>query len=245
MLTELIFGRLLLLAKRVFISYRREDTAPAAGRVYDRLSRVLAKADVFFDVNTIGFGEDFKKRIVAEIGRSHAALIFIGDKWLEEVPPARKIRIWDTNDYVRAEVREVLARSILVVPILVSGAHMPNPEQLPDDIKAITTKHAVSLRHESFDDDTEKIVAAILGADARERDWERQTSVWSRIVYAIGGAAAAAMLLILVALMHFWLLARPLSASIGAPMTVLTAVATISLGGWIGLLRAVRKRHRR
>jgi hypothetical protein len=53
--------------KRVFISYRREDTASAAGRVYDRLSRLLSKANVFFDVSAIGGGEDFVQRIASEI----------------------------------------------------------------------------------------------------------------------------------------------------------------------------------
>ena len=53
--------------KKVFISYRREDTASAAGRVYDRLARLLTKSNVFFDVSTIGGGEDFVQRIASEI----------------------------------------------------------------------------------------------------------------------------------------------------------------------------------
>ena len=65
------------MAKKVFISYRREDTAPAAGRVYDRLSRLLSKRNVFFDVSTISGGENFESRIVSGIERSDAALAFI------------------------------------------------------------------------------------------------------------------------------------------------------------------------
>ena len=75
--------------KTVFISYRREDTAPAAGRVYDRLSLVLSESNVFFDVSAIGGGEDFEKMITSAIGKSDAALIFIGDKWLEPTQPRR------------------------------------------------------------------------------------------------------------------------------------------------------------
>ncbi|MGH6802750.1 MAG: toll/interleukin-1 receptor domain-containing protein, partial [Methyloceanibacter sp.] len=71
------------MAKKVFISYRREDTGSAAGRVYDRLSRLLPKSNLFFDVNTIGGGEDFVRKIESEIGRSDVTLVFIGDKWLE------------------------------------------------------------------------------------------------------------------------------------------------------------------
>src|SRR5262249_49813359 len=36
--------------------------------------------------------------------------------------------------------RAALARPILVLPVLVAGARMPQSEQLPEDVKAITTK---------------------------------------------------------------------------------------------------------
>jgi hypothetical protein len=115
--------------KRVFISYRREDTGPAAGRLYDRLSRLLLKTNVFFDVSTVGGGEDFNTKIESAIRRSDAALIFIGDKWLEPVQPSGKARIWEARDYVRAELRTALARPILALPVLVAGARMPNPRR--------------------------------------------------------------------------------------------------------------------
>ena len=162
------------MSKKVFISYRREDTAPAAGRVYDRLWRLLSKPNVFFDVSTIGGGEDFEQKISSEMGRSDAALIFIGREWLGPVQPTRNARIWETHDYVRAEVRAALARRIFLLPVLVAGAQMPKPEQLPEDLRAITTKNALPLRHESFDDDTEAIVAALLGRPAREWSWENK-----------------------------------------------------------------------
>jgi hypothetical protein len=223
------------LAKRVFISYRREDTAAVARLVYDRLWRVLGKSSVFFDVNAIGGGEDFEKRIITEISRSDAALILIGDKWLGVNASSERGRIWDSQDYVRAEVREALARSLLIIPLLVSGTRMPGAEQLPDDVKALSTKNAMSLRHESFEDDTENIIAAILGTQARERGWEKQASIWRRIAWTLGGMVMAAGTVLALALAHFAIFARPLEASIGIPSTVLLIVATIVLGGWAGL----------
>jgi TIR domain len=202
-------------SKKVFISYRREDTAPSAGRVYDRLSRLLSKPNVFFDVSTIGGGEDFKEKIVSAIGRSDAALIFIGREWLAPVQPAGKARIWEASDYVRTELRAALARPILVLPVLVAGAQMPQPEQLPEDVKAITTKNALPLRHESFDDDAENIVATVLGVSGKERPWENKGTLWSKIAYGIGGAIVALAVVVAVALVHFWILDRSLSESIG------------------------------
>jgi len=228
--------------KRIFISYRREDTAPAAGRVYDRLVRLLSESNVFFDVSAIGGGLDFKKEIASAIDRSNAALIFIGDKWLEPVQPINQIRIWEPDDYVRAEVRAVLARPILALPILVASARMPEPAQLPEDIRAITTKNALRLRHESFDDDTENIVAAVLGIPRRQRTWEDRATLLSKIVYAIVGVFAASAFMLFVSLVHYQMLERPLSASVGAPVTAIILIVSLIFGGWMGLRYGTRKR---
>jgi hypothetical protein len=229
-------------ARHVFISYRREDTAAAAGRVYDRLSRLLSKRNVFFDVSAIGGGEDFVARIASEIGKSDAVLVFIGDKWLEPASPGGTPRICAPDDYVRAELRAALSRPLLVVPVLVGGARMPKPDRLPDDISAITVKNALPLRHESFDDDTENIVAAVLGLTAAERAWEDKASFGAKLAHGLGGAIAGAVLVLLLALLHFWIMGRPLSATIGAPLTTLLIIASTALGSWLGWRYKARKR---
>jgi len=229
-------------AKRVFISYRREDTGSAAGRVYDRLSRLLPKSNLFFDVSTIGGGEDFVRRIESEIGRSDVALVFIGDKWLEPAHPSSRGRIWEQDDYVRAELRAALARPMLILPILVAGARMPKPAQLPEDVRAVTGKNALPLRHESFDGDTETIVAAVFGVSAKDRAWEDKGTLRTKIGYAIAGAIVACALLLAAALVHFWVLARPLSATIGGPLTTLLLIGGTICGLWLGLRYEARKR---
>ena len=227
------------MAKRIFISYRRDDTGPVAGRIYDRLSALLSKPNVFFDVYTIKGGENFEKKIVDAIGKCDGALVFIGDKWLE-ASPASKSRIWNEKDYVRAEVREALARSMTVLPILVAVARMPDPELLPEDVRDITTRNALPLRHESFDDDAENIVAAILGRRERERDWEKRRGPVATALYAAAGILVSCVVLLGAALVHFWVFDRALSESIGAPMTVLLAVFAVILGGWAGFRYARR-----
>ena len=233
------------MSEKVFISYRREDTAAVAGRVYDRLSRLLSKRNVFFDVSTIGGGEDFLKRIASEISSSDVALVFIGVRWLEPVQATGKARIWEADDHVRAEVRAAMARSIRVLPVLVSGASMPKPEQLPEDIRAITTKNALPLRHESFDDDTERLVAAVLGVSAKEKSWEKEGTLWSKFAYAALGALAGSVFAVIGALFHYWVLARPLSSTIGGPVTVLLLIAIVMFGVWLGLRYEPQKRRLR
>jgi hypothetical protein len=231
-------------SKRVFISYRREDTGSSAGRVYDRLRKILPASDVYFDLNTIKAGEDFAKSIVSAIGQCDVVLAFIGKNWLAPRHEGDQARIWDPNDYVRAEIRAALARPILVLPVLVDGARMAEPDVLPTDIRAISTRNAVPLRLESFDDDTENIVTTILGIPAKERLWENEGNLAAKLGYSLAGVIVAFVLLGVSALVHFWILARPLSASIGAPATTLLLVLATILGVGAGLLYEARRRRR-
>jgi len=227
--------------KRVFISYRREDTAPAAGRVYDRLCRLLPKSDVFLDVSTIGGGEIFDRKLIAEIERSDAVLVFIGKAWL--ALDGGRARLQEPDDYVRTEVRAALARPILVLPVLVDGAQMPRPDQLPDDIRAISARNALPLRHESFDDDTENIAATVLGVAGAARPWDDKGRLGVKVGYAAAGLVAALLLLLTVALAHFWIVGRPLSASIGEAATTLLLIAGALAGVALGFGYGVRRRR--
>jgi len=229
--------------KRVFISYRREDTAPAAGRVYDRLCRLISKSNVFFDVRTISGGEIHDRKIMTEIERSEAALVFIGKSWLMS---NGRMRLQEPDDYVRAEVRAVLARPMLVLPVLVDGAQMPPPDQLPDDIRALSTRNALTLRHESFDDDTENIVAAVLGVAEGARPWDDRGRLAVKVGYAAAGLLVAAIVLMVAAVTHFWVAGRPLSASIGEAATTFLLLAAAAIGVGVGLgYEARRRSHRR
>lgn len=228
--------------KRVFISYRREDTAPAAGRVYDRLCRLISKSNVFFDVSTISGGEIYDRKIMTEIERSEAALVFIGKSWLMS---NGRMRLQEPDDYVRAEVRAVLARPMLVLPVLVDGAQMPPPDQLPDDIRGLSTRNALTLRHESFDDDTENIVAAVLGVAEGARPWDDRGRLAVKVGYAAAGLLVAAIVLMVAAVTHFWVAGRPLSASIGEAATTFLLLAAAAIGVGLGLGYEARRRKQR
>jgi formylglycine-generating enzyme required for sulfatase activity len=48
---------------KIFISYRRRDSAGVTGRIYDRLCAHFGWDAVFMDIDSIPFGEDFRERI--------------------------------------------------------------------------------------------------------------------------------------------------------------------------------------
>ena len=230
--------------KTIFISYRRSDTAPAAGRVYDRLCQLISKHNVFFDVSTVGGGEDFVTKVTTAIHKSDAVLVFIGKKWLEPTADV-VIRILETEDHVRAEVRVALQQTGIVLPVLVDGAVMPRPELLPDDVRAISTKNALLLRHESFDDDTENLIRAVFGKTAKQRLWDDHGSLAGKIGFSFAGIAVALVLLAAGALVHLWLWSRPISASIGDPATWALLLAGAVVGAWMGFRYEAGRRRRR
>ena len=232
------------MSKKIFISYRRQDTAPAAGRLYDRLCRLLSKPNVFLDVSTIAGGEDFVTAVTAAIKQSDAVLVFIGKRWLEPGDDGT-IRIWETGDHVRAEVRVALEHASIVLPVLVDGAQMPGLEQLPEDLRAISVKNALPLRHESFDDDTENIVATILGTSRKARLWDEGGKLGAKVRFALGGLVAALAIWVLGGLLFFWLRGHFLAESIGNAATAVLLVAAIVAGAWLGYLYEGRRRRRR
>jgi TIR domain len=68
---------------KVFVSYRREDSAASAGRLGDRLVYEFGKDQVFMDVDSIPLGSDFVKRLADEVQRCDVLLAVIGPRWNE------------------------------------------------------------------------------------------------------------------------------------------------------------------
>ena len=54
---------------KIFLSYRRQDSAGVAGRIYDRLRAHFGDDAVFMDIDSIPFGEDFREHIDAAVGQ--------------------------------------------------------------------------------------------------------------------------------------------------------------------------------
>lgn len=203
---------------------------------------------MFFDVSTIAGGEDFVDNVTNAIQKSDAVLVFIGKKYLEPTTDG-VVRLLQADDHVRAEVRAALRKSSqkseIVLPVLVDGAIMPRPEQLPEDIRAICTRNALPLRHESFDDDTENVVKTILGVSAKERMWDDRGKLSTKIGYSLAGLLAALALWVLGGLLFFWVSGHFLAESIGNAANIALLTAAVVAGAWMGFNYEAGRRKRR
>ncbi|MCO1657135.1 toll/interleukin-1 receptor domain-containing protein [Pseudonocardia humida] len=145
----------------IFVSYRRDDTAAAAGRLADLLIGRFGASRVFMDVDTIDYGQDFVQRIDQAIAGCDVLLAPIGTKWLDAVNERGQRRIDDPNDFVATEIGTALRRGIAVIPILVDGARMVDATALPAKLSGLARRNATSLDRDSFAADARRILDAV------------------------------------------------------------------------------------
>lgn len=160
-------------ASGIFISYRRDDTAYAAGWLFDRLVDEFGPEQVFKDMDSIALGDDFVDAITAAVSSTDVLLALIGDKWLGMVDEHGERRLDDPDDFVRLEIEAALERDVRVIPILVEGARMPRSEELPQSVAALARRQALELTSSRFSSDTRTLLSVLektlLGA-ARTHD---------------------------------------------------------------------------
>jgi len=148
-------------AGRIFISYRREETAYPAGWLYDRLAARFADDQVFKDVDSIELGDDFVEVISSAVGSCDVLLALIGDRWLTITDEDGQRRLDDPNDFVRVEIEAALTRNVRVIPILVEGARMPRAAQLPPSLARLVRRQALELHPARFDFDTGRLLRVL------------------------------------------------------------------------------------
>ncbi len=125
---------------RIFISYRRNDSASNAGRIYDRLESHFGQGQVFMDVDTIQPGLDFVDVVQEAVGSCDAFIAVIGKEWLGASDESGRRRLENPEDLVRVEVATALERDIRVIPVLVQGTQMPAVTELPEGLKSLSQR---------------------------------------------------------------------------------------------------------
>lgn len=148
--------------KGIFISYRRQDSQSAAGRLADHLREHLAVVPIFRDVETIEPGVDFVEAIGHALHSCRILLAIIGPRWATMTDAAGRRRLDDANDTARLEIATALQHSdVLVIPVLVDGATMPDAEALPDDLKPLARRNAFELTDKRWEFDVSSLVDAL------------------------------------------------------------------------------------
>jgi hypothetical protein len=146
----------------IFISYRREDSAGYAGRMHEELEGRLGASQVFRDADTLRAGQDFEQAIRQRLEHCQACVVLIGPNWVKSSTSTGQRRLDQPGDYVCMEIAAALARpGVLVIPVLVGGAMMPAASELPEVIRPLRRRQAITVRDEAWESDMDRLAAAL------------------------------------------------------------------------------------
>jgi hypothetical protein len=150
-----------------FISYRRDDAAAEAGRLYDLLCEQFGRDAVFMDVDTLRPGVNYASVIEQHLHGCQVLLAVIGRGWLNARGPEGGRRLDAPDDFVRREIESALSRAVTVIPVLVDGAQAPAESALPQTLRTLARLQAVALDTPEFRRDAEPLLATLAGAGGR------------------------------------------------------------------------------
>ena len=166
-------------APTFFVSYRREDAGYAEALRVSLIARYGAD-QVFKDVDSMALGSSWKEQVIGAIDRSTHVLALIGDGWMDGVDDGGCVA--GHADPVVFELEEALRQNVSIVPVLVGGRQMPEPDELPALLRLHDFRYlnAARIRAESPGPDIDTLTKRFA---ERERLWSpasRRVHRWLR-----------------------------------------------------------------
>jgi TIR domain len=146
---------------KIFINYRRSDEPGFVRALFSLLAEAFSAEQLFIDVDDIPPGEDFVLKLESQVAQCDVMLVVIGKSWLDATGEHGNRRLDDPNDFVRIEIEAALKQGKRVIPVLVHGARMPRPDELPESLRQLATRNAVPLTHDRFADDGQALVKTL------------------------------------------------------------------------------------
>jgi hypothetical protein len=140
----------------IFLSYRRNESAGHAGRLFDRLTARFGDDRVFMDVDTLTPSDRFATRIEKAIANADVMLVLIGPGWV-----AQADRLAQADDFVRREILAAIRVECRLVPVALDGAALPAAAQLPEELRPLLASEGAVLRHGEFARDADHLAEAI------------------------------------------------------------------------------------
>src|SRR5512147_2512117 len=158
----------------IFISYRRDQDAGFAGRLFDRLERTFRRKALFMDVDSIAPGQDFVSILETRVAKCDVLLALIGRGWLTATDEAGRRCLDNAEDFVRIEIATALTQAKRVIPVLIDDAPMPRSEDLPEVLKPLVRRQATRLSHERFKADSDRLIRVLKHVLAETETVHRQ-----------------------------------------------------------------------
>jgi CHASE2 domain/TIR domain len=162
-------GGLPVQASEFFISYRREQSAWPGRILCGELTKRFGESSVFMDTDSIDAGQQWPNQIENAIQRSSVVLVLIGPGWLDVRNAEGDRRLDDPGDWVRLEIEAALAApKVVVVPVLLDGAKVPDAQDLPESLRPLAERNAVALTPDGWGREIDEMVESLRAGQLRE-----------------------------------------------------------------------------
>ena len=143
--------------KKIFISYRVQDTAADTGRLVDALKQAFYEDQIFMDIEKLEPGVDFRQALTKSLESCDVLFAIIGPEWAG-TDKSGNPRIKHSEDWVRIELETALKRDIRVIPVLMRGAALPAMEDLPESLYPLLNRQTYEISNKRWSYDTEQLI---------------------------------------------------------------------------------------
>lgn len=133
------------LRNAIFISYRRADLSQdQVNVIHEGLEKEFGDGSVFLDTSDIHSGAKWKQVLNQAGTGAKICLVMIGKSWLEKDMDGQ-FRIQHPDDWVRKEIEYAIERKLDIIPILVNGADLPSPKDVPASLHPMFDSQTMTL----------------------------------------------------------------------------------------------------
>jgi hypothetical protein len=142
---------------RIFIVYRQSDSGTVARQIADRLASVYGASSIVTIAQEVQQGVNLRDDVIQLANTSAVVLAIMGNTW------ANDPRLQNPNDLVRLALESALMNQyVRVLPVLVNGAMLPNPQLLNPALQPITQRGMIGVRDlPFFEQDMQALLASI------------------------------------------------------------------------------------
>jgi hypothetical protein len=145
---------------RIFITYRRDDSAGHAGRLFDTLAEAFGESNILLDVDVLP-GADYIESIERIVKSVDVVVVVIGPRWVSTSNVDGVRRLDDPGDFVRFELTTALRNDAPVVVALVGGAELPDAEQLPPEVRDLLERKSLVIHDRDWRSDVQQLIGLV------------------------------------------------------------------------------------
>ncbi len=147
---------------KIFLSYRRYDSAYATGHLSEYLTKAFGKDEVYKDVDSMPLGADVRQHLDDAVANCRVLLAVIGRDWLDAEDDRGNRRLDNEQDHLRIEIESALKRAIPVVPILLGAVEIPPADSLPEGLRQLAYLNGIKVRPDpDFQNDVARLVQGL------------------------------------------------------------------------------------